>query len=133
MKVTRFDPGDNLIIVKAWLWGPRGKAKLDLALDTAATHTHIVPDIVDELGYSPRQGEQITVVHSAIGREPGYLMRVERFQSLGFSTTDFLVHVHDLGEGIGIDGLLGLTFLRRFNLEIRPGEGRLLVDRIDAR
>jgi len=66
MKITQFDPSDSLLIVKAWLWGPRGKAKLDLAFDTAVTHTHIVPDIVDELGYSPRQGEQITSVQSAI-------------------------------------------------------------------
>jgi hypothetical protein len=132
MKVTRFDPTDSLIIVRAWLWGPRGKAKLALALDTAATHTHIVPDVVDELGYSPRQGEGVTTVHSAIGEEPGYLLRVLRFQSLGFSTTDFRIHVHDLGEGVGVDGLLGLTFLRQFNLEIRPAEGRLLVDRIDG-
>ena len=132
MKVTRFDPSDNLILVRAWLWGPRGKAKLDLALDTAATHTHIVPDIVDELGYSPRHGEGITMVHSAIGQEPGYLLRVSRFQALGFSTGDFRIHVHDLGEGVGVDGLLGLTFLRRFNLEIRPAEGRLLVDRIEG-
>lgn len=132
MKVTRFDPSDSLIVVRAWLWGPRGKAKLDLALDTAATHTHIVPDVVDELGYNPRQGEGITMVHSAIGEEPGYLMRVSRFQALGFSTTDFRIHVHDLGEGVGVDGLLGLTFLRQFNLEIRPAEGRLVVDRVDA-
>jgi len=132
MKVTRFDPSDSLIVVRAWVWGPRGKAKLDLALDTAATHTHIVPDIIDELGYSPRQGDGTTVVHSAIGEEPGYLLRVSRFQALGFSTSDFRIHVHDLGDGVGVDGLLGLTFLRRFNLEIRPAEGRLLVDRIDV-
>ena len=132
MKVTRFDPSDSLIVVRAWLWGPRGKAKLDLALDTAATHTHIVPDVVDELGYNPRQGEGITMVHSAIGEEPGYLMRVSRFQALGFSTTDFRIHVYDLGEGVGVDALLDLTFLRQFNLEIRPAEGRLVVDRVDA-
>jgi hypothetical protein len=132
MKVTRFDPSDSLIVVKAWLWGPKGKAKLNLALDTAASHTHIVPDIVDELGYSPREGEGITVVHSAIGSEPGYLMRVSRFTALGFSSTDFRIHVHDLGEGVGVDGLLGLTFLRQFNLEIRPVEGRLLADRVGA-
>jgi hypothetical protein len=35
MKVARFDPADSLIIVSARLWGPRGKVKLDLALDTA--------------------------------------------------------------------------------------------------
>ena len=46
--------------------------------------------------------------------------------------TDFRVHVHDLGDGFGIDGLIGLNFLREFNVELRPGEGRLRVDRITA-
>ncbi len=133
MKVTRYDPSASLIIVSARLWGPRGKVKLDLAVDTAASLTVIVPEIVDGLGYSPRQGEAITTVSSALGQEPGYLIRVSRFWALGFMVTDFRVHVHDLGDGLGIDSLVGLNFLRQFNVELRPGEGRLLVDRIDTR
>jgi hypothetical protein len=69
-----------------------------------------VPEIIDDLGYSPSQGESITSIRSAIGREPGYFLRAERFSSLVFSFTDLRVHVHDLPEGIGIDGLLGLSF-----------------------
>jgi hypothetical protein len=41
-------------------------------------------------------------VRSAIGKEPGYMLRVARFASLGSSFGDFVVHVHDLPEGIGI-------------------------------
>lgn len=129
MKVTRYDPSASLIMVSAWLWGPRGKVKLELALDTAASLTVVVPEIVDDLGYSPRQGEAITTVSSALGQEPGYIMRVARFLALGFTTTDLRVHVHDLGDNVGIDGLAGLNFLRQFNLALRPGEGRLLVER----
>ncbi|MEP6859967.1 MAG: retropepsin-like aspartic protease [Deltaproteobacteria bacterium] len=128
MKVRRFDPADDLIIVKARLYGPRGHRPLSLAFDTAASETHIVPEIIDDLGYSPRQGEQITSVTSAIGKERGYMLRVSRFEALGFSFDDFAVHVHDLPEGIGIDGLLGLSFLRRFNYEVRSIEGRILID-----
>lgn len=40
---------------------------------------------------------------SALGKEPGYTLRVTRFASLGFSFPDLAVHVHDLPEGIGID------------------------------
>jgi hypothetical protein len=69
MKVGRFNPADDLIVVKARLYGPRGDRPLSLAFDTAATETHIVPEIVDDLGYSPRQGEAITSVRSAIGKE----------------------------------------------------------------
>ena len=104
MKVTRYDPASDLIIVTARLWGPYGDKPSSLALDTAATQTHFVPEILDDLGYSPRDGEQITNVRSAIGSEPGYMMRVTRFAALGFTMKDFGIHVHDLPEGIGIDG-----------------------------
>jgi hypothetical protein len=40
-----------------------------------------------------------------------------------------LIHVHDLPTGFGIDGLLGLSFLKRFTSEIRSTEGRILVER----
>ena len=88
MKTRRFDPADDLIIVKARLYGPRGHRPLSLAFDTAASETHIVPEIIDDLGYSPQQGEQITSVTSAIGKERGYMLRVSRFASLGFSFDD---------------------------------------------
>jgi hypothetical protein len=39
------------------------------------------------------------------------------------------VHAHDLPEGFGIHGLLGLGFLRHFNYEIRSREGRIRVER----
>jgi predicted aspartyl protease len=127
VKVRRFDPDDDLILVKARVFGRHGSRRLTLALDTAASHTHVTPDIIDELGYSPAEGEAITAVRSAIGRETGYMLRVRRFESLGFGFDDFLIHVHDLPAGFGIDGLLGLSFLKRFNYEIRSTEGRILI------
>lgn len=132
MKVTRFDPTSDIIIVGARIWGPLGEKKISLAFDTAAAHTHVIPDILDDLGYSPRQGGDVTIVRSALGAEQGYMLPVSRFSALGFACNDFLVHVHDLPEGFGIDGLLGLSFLRQFNYEIRSGEGRILVDRLAA-
>jgi hypothetical protein len=130
VKVRRFDPDDDLIIVKARVYGKHEGRLLNLALDTAASHTHVLPDVIDELGYSPVEGEAITSVRSAIGKEPGYMLRVKRFESLGFGFDDFLIHVHDLPAGFGIDGLLGLSFLKRFNYEIRSAEGRIVVARV---
>jgi predicted aspartyl protease len=132
MKITRFDPTTDLILVAARVWGPHGDKRLSLALDTAATETHITPDILDDLGYSPRDGGRITTVRSAVGNERGYMTRVSRFFALGFSYTDFEIHVHDLPDGFGIDGLLGLSFLKKLNVEIRFGEGRILVERIES-
>lgn len=42
---------------------------------------------------------------------------------------DFRVHVFDLASGWGIDGLIGLSYLRQFNYQVRSAEGRLLVER----
>jgi predicted aspartyl protease len=129
VKVTRFDPTDSLIIIVARILGPRDEKEVSLALDTAATQTHIIPDVLDEIGYSPRHGDQVTSITSAIGDEPGYMMPVARFSALGFAVTDFRIHVHDLPESLGIQGLLGLSFLKQFNYEIRSVEGRILVSR----
>lgn len=130
MKVTRFDPTSDLIIVKARIWGPGGKTPASLAIDTGSAHTVIAAGLIDDLGYSPRQGEAIATVRTAVGKEQGYLLRVSRFWSLGFSVSNFPVHVFDLPDGFGIDGLVGLSFLRQFNVELRLTEGRLLVDRV---
>jgi len=131
VKVTRFDPTGDLIIVIGYLWGPGGREKrpLSLAIDTGSAETVITPDVVDELGYSPRDGEAITTVRAAIGKEHGYTLRAARFVAFGFAVPDFRVHVFDLASGWGIDGLIGLSYLRQFNYEIRSEEGRILVQR----
>ena len=88
-------------------------------VDTGAAETIILPEVLDELGYSPRQGEAITVLRSAVGREEGYMIRVVRFACLGFHLKDFRVHAHDLPEGFDIDGLIGLSFLKQFDYAMR--------------
>lgn len=87
---------------------------------------------MDELGFSPRDGEAITAVYSAVGKEQGYMIGVPRFSALGFTVTDFPVHVFDLADRYGIDGLLGLSFLCRFNYQVRSAEGLILVEEIAA-
>ena len=61
------------------------------------------------------------------------MMPVARFSALGFVVSDFRIHVHDLPDTLAIQGLLGLSFLRQFNYEIRSIEARILVDRAVSR
>ena len=86
--------------------------------------------MLDNLGYSPRDGIARTHVTSATSQEPGYTIRVSRFTTLRFTCTDFLVHAFDLTDRADIDGLIGLDYLKQFNYEIRSADGRILVDRI---
>jgi predicted aspartyl protease len=131
VKVTRFDPADDLIILKGRVWGarPQKARPIRLIVDTGAAETIVIPEVLDELGYSPRHGEAITVMRSAVGHEEGYLIRVKRFACLGYQAAEFRVHAHDLPEEWGIEGLIGLSFLRQFNYEIRSLEGRIVVER----
>jgi predicted aspartyl protease len=135
MNVTRFEPEDDLIMVDGTLWGPlaRKGRRVRLVLDTGAAETIIVPHVLDEVGYSPRQGEAIAVMRSAVGREEGYLIRVQRFSGLRHQSTNFRVHAQDLPEGWEIEGLIGLSFLRQFNYEVRSQEGRIRIERVGTR
>lgn len=115
------------------VWGPQGREqRLRLVFDPGSAETVIAPGVLDDVGYNARDGEAITMTRSAIGRESGYLIRVARFRALGFEFTDFRVNALDLPEGYGINGLLGLGFLRHFNYEVRSGEGRICAERFST-
>ncbi|MBX3156531.1 MAG: hypothetical protein KF773_11065 [Deltaproteobacteria bacterium] len=75
-----------------------------------------------------RDAGDITTVYSAVGKEHGYMLLVERFSALGFTLTDFDAHILDMPDRYDFHGLLGLSFLRRFNDEIRSRENKILVE-----
>jgi hypothetical protein len=97
--ITHFNPKGNLIVVESF----------------------------DDLGYSPLDGVAITTVRAAIGEEQGYTRKVSRIAALGFVIPDFHVDVFDLAVGHDIDGLIGLSFLRRFDYEIRSLAGKITL------
>ena len=134
MTVTTFDPEGDLIIVHARLWGAQGQERdVRLVVDTGAGPTIIAPDLLDELGYSARQhGEQVASTRSIAGREQGYMLRVKQLECLGMVEQEFRVYAQDLPTGWDIDGLLGLSFLRRLNYEVRSIEGRICAERANT-
>ncbi len=99
--------------------------------DTGAEATTLTPEVIEEIGYSPRDGHKPSKVHSAIGEEEGYWLHVAEFSALGVATPNFALHVFDLDHE-GIDGLLGMNFLRHFNFEVRPAEQLILVELINS-
>ncbi len=118
----------GLIIVLAVLWGRRGSGPIKLALDTAASATLIRPGVLRELGYDERDVGPRTSITSAIGREPGYLVKVERMRTLGFEVTNHEIHAHELPAEYAIHGLLGLSFLDRFDYTIHSRRNQITVE-----
>jgi predicted aspartyl protease len=125
---TPFVIDDDLIIVEALVTGPRGTFTGRFVLDTGAAATTMAHERAEFIGYSPRDGFRRTKVHTAIGAEEGYVLRVAEFTALGFTLTSFPINIFDLGHD-DIDGLLGMNFLSDFNYEIRSSERRILVEK----
>ncbi len=128
---TFFEAG-KLIVVEASIVGPRGTTTARMLLDTGAAMTTVSPELLDLVGYSPRDGARRTRVHSAVGEEHGYALQLAAFTALGFTLDDHIVNVFDLGHEDIADGLIGMNFLNQLNYEIRSAEGRILVEKIGS-
>jgi len=117
----------GIIIVWGRLDGPLGSRKVQLALDTGAAMTLVLPEILDDLGYSARDGDKITSISTANqAPEQGYRLRVRHFEALGFGFHDFRIHAHELPD-YGVEGLLGMDFLGQFDFEVRISEQRICL------
>ena len=123
-----FEFDGDLIIVDAVVVGPSGHADARLVLDTGAALTTLVPRIAQSIGYTSAARIARSVIRSAVAEEHGYIVRLAKLSTLGFTVPDEHADVADLGHGI--DGVLGMSFLNKFNFEIRPGERRILVEGI---
>lgn len=119
----------QLIIVEAKIVGPANATKARLVLDTGAAATTLVPELIEDIGYTRRDSFKKAKVHTAVGEEKGYWLRVAELTVLGVTTPDFALTVFPLGHK-DIDGLVGMNFLRHFNFEVRPAERRILVELI---
>jgi predicted aspartyl protease len=125
---TLFVTIDDLIIVSVLVTGPRTTLPGVFVLDTGAAITTMTHELASSIGYGPRDGFRRTKVHTAIGEEAGYVLRVSKLTALGFTLASFPVNIFDLGHD-DIDGLLGMNFLSEFNYDIRSSERRLLVEK----
>ncbi|MCI0624730.1 MAG: retroviral-like aspartic protease family protein [Acidobacteria bacterium] len=113
-----FDPAQGLIIVQTELEGPSGAAILRLALDTGATSTLINAGMLLAIGCDPALSPdrlQVTT-GSGVGFVPRAVLR--RIVALGRNRASFPVLCHTLPTSAGVDGLLGLDFLRDHILTI---------------
>lgn len=116
-RLTSFSRAKGLIVVGARVWGRIGVRDLRLVFDTGSTETLIKPEVLEGVGYDGGDVLYRTAITSAIGKEPGLMVRVSKFWALGFQAIGDRVHAHDLPYD-DIDGLLGLRFLNALDYTI---------------
>ena len=120
-----FDPQQGLIVVPAELWGPTGSVVLRLALDTGATATLVNIAMLVGVGYDPALAPTRVQVTTGSGVEYVPRVTLSHIRALGQERVDFGVLGHTLPPSAGVDGLLGLDFLRGQNLTVDFRAGRV--------
>src|SRR5262245_27566038 len=125
---SSFEFDGDLITVEATISGLTGHAIVQLVLDTGSALTTLSPEVAEAVGYTSANRVARTIVRSAVAEEPGYIVRLSQFTALGFALPNVHANVADLSHEV--QGLLGMNFLSEFNIEIRPGERRILAERI---
>jgi hypothetical protein len=118
-----FDPIQGPIHVEAEVSGPTGRSNLRLLLDTGATTSLIDTTMLVAVGYDPDATTDRVQVTMGSGVELVPRLVLTRLTALGQHRFGFPVLSHPLPPDAGVDGLLGLDFLRAhiLTLDFRVG------------
>ena len=120
-----FQSHSGLIFVSVRVYGPNGRVVMRMALDTGATRTLINVAHPVGLGYDPSLKPDRVQVTTGSGVEFAPLVNLQRVIAFGQERVELPVLAHTLPPTAGIDGLLGLDFLRCHKLEIDFRQGLL--------
>ena len=127
-----YDPSVSSIVVDLLLQAAPGGSSLliPVVLDTGASLTIVATDIMAQLGYDPANpalDRQRILTGSGVEFSPRATVRSAT--TIGQKVTNLDVLCHDLPPESGVDGLLGLNFLRHFKLTIRFRKGIIDLNR----
>lgn len=124
MVSTPFNPAAGPVIFWGKLGGPNGLVAVRLLLDTGASNTLIDAASLVTAGYgsAPSRGRAQIQMVSGLVTLP--ILAVLSLEALGHTRTNLLVGAHIFPPGANADGLLGLDFLRGYelNLDFRCGQ-----------
>ncbi len=124
--LKNFDPRAGIILVTATLYG-RVQLKVQLVFDTGATYCMLPVAVVKKLGI-PISKKRTTQTTTASKVETSPLVDIPFMEVLGQRIENVTALVRDLPPLAGVDGLLGLSFLKHFKVMIDFEEGELSLD-----
>lgn len=126
-----FNPRLNLIALDVRMDGIGERSvALRMVVDTGASFTIISWSAAEALGYHPERSPNRIQVMTGSGREAAPEFTVKTIEAVGVRLDRVPVLCHDLPQGSLVDGLLGLSFLRRCRLSIDFERGILQLDKI---
>jgi aspartyl protease family protein len=123
-----FNPREGLIVVRVELMGPTGAAILRLALDTGATGTLVDTSMLVAIGYDLALAPESIEMTTGSGIEFVPRITVSSISALNHIQKEFPVLGHTLPPSAGVDGLLGLDFVRDQVLSIDFQNGLITLE-----
>ena len=107
--------------------GPISVREVDMILDTGAVYTVLAWDVAKDIGYDPAVSEHRTPIITANGVIEAPVITVESIELVDLRADAIDVVCHDIPEIAGIEGLLGLSFLKHFRTLIDYTAGILEI------
>lgn len=98
-----------------------------MVLDTGAVYTVIAWDVAKDIGYDPAISERRMPIITANGVIEAPLITVQSVHITSLGAESVEVICHDIPEITGIEGLLGLSFLKHFRTLIDYTAGVLEI------
>lgn len=127
MKSYRLERHGYLLMLKCFIEGIEGKAYPRLLLDTGSAYTIISQEILENIGCSPITARKRQRIITGSGYEIVPVVSVNRFHCLGKIIENCEILAHTLPFGTYVDGLLGMDFMNRFELEIKISTGEVVI------
>lgn len=120
-----FNPTAKSIFLRLKVDSINGDRTRDIlvALDTGASTTMIPPEVATDLGYDLSNPNEQMITASGIVLTKRITVR--KLTAIGEIVENIDVVCHDLPEGSIIEGLLGLDFLRHFDVNISFSTGTI--------
>ena len=127
MARTFFDPNRPFITLRLTVAGINTDTfrNLILALDTGATTTVIPTAVALALGYNLSNPKGQIGLLTASGAASAKVITVRKLTAIGETVEDIEVLCHNLPGNSAIKGLLGLNFLKHFNVNISFSTGTI--------
>lgn len=96
-----------------------------LAFDTGASFLTLPREELIELGHDPDKAIARVRVAEATGRVEGSLVSLQRVEAVQEGLDDVIALCQDHPSDLPVDGLLGLSFLKHFDITLRFSDGFL--------
>lgn len=128
MVKINFNRNTSVIIVDVFIKHKDRQKKVRMALDTGATYMMVPWEVVEALDFEPEISKERIETVTASGIEKVPLITLSLVRIGNKEATKIKAIVHDLPPKSYVDGLLGLSFLRNFNLNINFKGGYLELE-----